>query len=100
MKRLTLHIQVTSCVPADTTRPKKPHEKEAVEYHFVTKQQFDADALNNKYVYSNVARVVCVKYLFPAGVKVDSPQVHRARGIQGEPVRHQYRGDPLRASQE
>lgn len=36
-------------VPADTTRPKKPHEKEAVEYHFVTKQQFDADVLNNKY---------------------------------------------------
>lgn len=34
----------------DTTRPKKPHEKEGVEYHFVTKQQFDADALNNKYV--------------------------------------------------
>lgn len=36
-------------VPADTTRPKKPHEKEGVEYHFVTKQQFDADVLNNKY---------------------------------------------------
>lgn len=34
--------------PTDTTRPKKPHEKEGVEYHFVTKQQFDADALNNK----------------------------------------------------
>nr|XP_020488253.1 MAGUK p55 subfamily member 3 isoform X3 [Labrus bergylta] len=33
-----------------TTRPKKPHEKEAVEYHFVTKQQFDADALNNKFI--------------------------------------------------
>uniref|UniRef100_A0A665U3P0 Membrane protein, palmitoylated 3a (MAGUK p55 subfamily member 3) n=1 Tax=Echeneis naucrates TaxID=173247 RepID=A0A665U3P0_ECHNA len=32
-----------------TTRPKKPHEKEGVEYHFVTKQQFDADVLNNKY---------------------------------------------------
>lgn len=36
-------------VPADTTRPKKPHEKEGVEYHFVTKQQFDADVLSNKY---------------------------------------------------
>ncbi|KAM7371671.1 hypothetical protein PAMP_008887 [Pampus punctatissimus] len=34
----------------DTTRPKKPHEKEGVEYHFVTKQQFDADALNNKFI--------------------------------------------------
>lgn len=34
----------------DTTRPKKPQEKDGVEYHFVTKQQFDADALNNKYV--------------------------------------------------
>lgn len=33
---------------ADTTRPKKPHEKEGVEYHFVTKQQFDTDVVNNK----------------------------------------------------
>ncbi|XP_008415246.1 MAGUK p55 subfamily member 3 isoform X7 [Poecilia reticulata] len=33
-----------------TTRPKKPHEKDEVEYHFVTKQQFDADALNNKFI--------------------------------------------------
>ncbi|XP_056144087.1 MAGUK p55 subfamily member 3 [Lampris incognitus] len=33
-----------------TTRPKKSHEKEGVEYHFVTKQQFDTDALNNKFI--------------------------------------------------
>ncbi|KAM4536147.1 MAGUK p55 subfamily member 3 isoform 3-T3 [Fundulus diaphanus] len=33
-----------------TTRPKKPHEKDGVEYHFVTKPQFDADALNNKFI--------------------------------------------------
>uniref|UniRef100_A0A3P9KN54 Membrane protein, palmitoylated 3a (MAGUK p55 subfamily member 3) n=1 Tax=Oryzias latipes TaxID=8090 RepID=A0A3P9KN54_ORYLA len=33
-----------------TTRPKKPHEKDGVEYHFVTKQQFDADVLSNKYI--------------------------------------------------
>ncbi|XP_043955809.1 MAGUK p55 subfamily member 3 isoform X1 [Gambusia affinis] len=33
-----------------TTRPKKPHEKDGVEYHFVTKQQFDADALNDKFI--------------------------------------------------
>ncbi|XP_077414324.1 MAGUK p55 subfamily member 3-like isoform X5 [Vanacampus margaritifer] len=33
-----------------TTRPKKPHEKEGVEYHFVTKQQFDTDVLNNKFI--------------------------------------------------
>ncbi|XP_061605619.1 MAGUK p55 subfamily member 3 isoform X4 [Phyllopteryx taeniolatus] len=33
-----------------TTRPKKPHEKEGVEYHFVTKQQFDVDVLNNKFI--------------------------------------------------
>nr|XP_020461131.1 MAGUK p55 subfamily member 3 isoform X2 [Monopterus albus] len=33
-----------------TTRPKKPHEKDGVEYHFVTKQQFDADILNNKFI--------------------------------------------------
>lgn len=51
----------------DTTRPKKPHEKEGVEYHFVTKQQFDADALNNKYVRAALfvgfvsAHVVCFR---------------------------------------
>ncbi|KAI4894117.1 hypothetical protein NFI96_021693 [Prochilodus magdalenae] len=33
-----------------TTRPKKSHEKEGVEYHFVTKQAFDADVQNNKFV--------------------------------------------------
>ncbi|XP_017274944.1 MAGUK p55 subfamily member 3 isoform X1 [Kryptolebias marmoratus] len=33
-----------------TTRPKKAHEKDGVEYHFVTKQQFDADVLNNKFI--------------------------------------------------
>uniref|UniRef100_A0A3Q2XRG1 MAGUK p55 scaffold protein 3 n=1 Tax=Hippocampus comes TaxID=109280 RepID=A0A3Q2XRG1_HIPCM len=34
-------------VAVPTTRPKKPHEKEGVEYHFVTKQQFDTDVVNN-----------------------------------------------------
>ncbi|KAM6957596.1 MAGUK p55 subfamily member 3 isoform 2-T2 [Aplochiton taeniatus] len=33
-----------------TTRPKKPQEKEGVEYHFVTKQAFDTDALSNKFI--------------------------------------------------
>ncbi|XP_062301714.1 MAGUK p55 subfamily member 3 isoform X5 [Osmerus eperlanus] len=33
-----------------TTRPKKLHEKEGVEYHFVTKQLFDTDAQNNKFI--------------------------------------------------
>uniref|UniRef100_A0A8C2FRT0 Membrane protein, palmitoylated 3a (MAGUK p55 subfamily member 3) n=1 Tax=Cyprinus carpio TaxID=7962 RepID=A0A8C2FRT0_CYPCA len=33
-----------------TTRPKKSHEKEGEEYHFVTKQVFDADAQNNKFI--------------------------------------------------
>ncbi|XP_066498440.1 MAGUK p55 subfamily member 3 isoform X2 [Hoplias malabaricus] len=33
-----------------TTRPKKSHEKEGVEYHFVTKQDFDTDAQNNKFI--------------------------------------------------
>lgn len=51
------------CVfPADTTRPKKPHEKEAVEYHFVTKQQFDADVLNNKYVSCPVGARVSILF--------------------------------------
>ncbi len=37
----------------------------------------------------------------PAEVKVVfSLQVHRARGIQGEPVWHKYRGYPLCAGQE
>lgn len=43
-----MHVLNLPCVPIDTTRPKKPHEKDGVEYHFVTKQQFDADVLNNK----------------------------------------------------
>lgn len=46
---MCIHVNLL-CISTDTTRPKKPHEKEGVEYHFVTKQQFDADALNNKYV--------------------------------------------------
>ncbi|XP_018612444.1 MAGUK p55 subfamily member 3 isoform X2 [Scleropages formosus] len=33
-----------------TTRPKKSHEKEGVEYHFVSKQAFDADAQSNKFI--------------------------------------------------
>ncbi|XP_015217494.1 MAGUK p55 subfamily member 3 isoform X3 [Lepisosteus oculatus] len=33
-----------------TTRPKKSHEKEGVEYHFVSKQMFEADAQNNKFI--------------------------------------------------
>ncbi|XP_056609741.1 MAGUK p55 subfamily member 3 isoform X1 [Triplophysa dalaica] len=33
-----------------TTRPRKSHEKEGVEYHFVTKQGFEADAQNNKFI--------------------------------------------------
>ncbi|KAG8006765.1 MAGUK p55 subfamily member 3 [Nibea albiflora] len=44
------HERPRLVVLIDTTRPKKPHEKEGVEYHFVTKQQFDADALNNKFI--------------------------------------------------
>ena len=34
----------------DTTRPRKNHEKEGVEYHFVSKQTFEADLHHNKYV--------------------------------------------------
>nr|XP_055047770.1 MAGUK p55 subfamily member 3 isoform X3 [Misgurnus anguillicaudatus] len=33
-----------------TTRLRKPHEKEGVEYHFVTRQAFDADVQNNKFI--------------------------------------------------
>ena len=50
-RSLTSHIMPLLCVPTDTTRPKKPQEKEGVEYHFVAKQQFDADVLNNKWVH-------------------------------------------------
>jgi len=40
--------------------------------------------------------------LLPRSFKsvVVSPQVHRARGIQGKPVRHKYRGHPLCTGQE
>uniref|UniRef100_A0A0D9S149 MAGUK p55 subfamily member 3 n=1 Tax=Chlorocebus sabaeus TaxID=60711 RepID=A0A0D9S149_CHLSB len=34
----------------DTTRPRKSHEKEGVEYHFVSKQAFEADLHHNKFL--------------------------------------------------
>ncbi|XP_076856306.1 MAGUK p55 subfamily member 3 isoform X3 [Brachyhypopomus gauderio] len=33
-----------------TTRPKKTHEKEGVEYHFISKQAFEADIQTNKFI--------------------------------------------------
>ncbi|XP_009304821.1 MAGUK p55 subfamily member 3 isoform X4 [Danio rerio] len=33
-----------------TTRPRKSHEKEGVEYHFISKQAFDADIQSNKFI--------------------------------------------------
>uniref|UniRef100_A0A673K4F1 MAGUK p55 subfamily member 3-like n=1 Tax=Sinocyclocheilus rhinocerous TaxID=307959 RepID=A0A673K4F1_9TELE len=36
-----------------TTRPRKSHEKEGVEYNFISKQAFEADIQSNKYVISN-----------------------------------------------
>ncbi|XP_031417146.1 MAGUK p55 subfamily member 3 isoform X2 [Clupea harengus] len=33
-----------------TTRARKSHEKEGVEYHFISKQAFDADIQNNKFI--------------------------------------------------
>lgn len=51
------HCEVTFLCPVslflslkDTTRPRKSHEKEGVEYHFVSKQAFEADLHHNKYV--------------------------------------------------
>ncbi|XP_057203082.1 MAGUK p55 subfamily member 3 isoform X1 [Triplophysa rosa] len=43
------HHRYAVAVP-HTTRPRKSHEKEGVEYHFVTKQGFEADAQNNKFI--------------------------------------------------
>ncbi|TSK14621.1 MAGUK p55 subfamily member 3 [Bagarius yarrelli] len=33
-----------------TTRPRKSHEKEGVDYHFITKQAFETDIQSNKFV--------------------------------------------------
>ncbi|KAM9462364.1 MAGUK p55 subfamily member 3 isoform 3-T3 [Clarias gariepinus] len=33
-----------------TTRPKKSHEKEGVEYHFISKQAFETDIQSNKFI--------------------------------------------------
>ncbi|XP_029428097.1 MAGUK p55 subfamily member 3 [Rhinatrema bivittatum] len=33
-----------------TTRPRKSHEREGLEYHFVSKQSFEADGRSNKFV--------------------------------------------------
>lgn len=38
------------CILTDTTRPRKSHEKEGVEYHFILKQAFEADIQSNKCV--------------------------------------------------
>lgn len=43
----------------DTTRPRKCHEKEGIEYHFVSKQAFEADAQNNKWVWRSTAVSRC-----------------------------------------
>ncbi|XP_003504533.3 MAGUK p55 subfamily member 3 isoform X1 [Cricetulus griseus] len=37
-------------VAVHTTRPRKSHEKEGVEYHFVSKQAFEADLHHNKFL--------------------------------------------------
>lgn len=39
----------------DTTRPRKSHEREGVEYHFVSKQAFEADIQHNKCVASGAS---------------------------------------------
>lgn len=36
--------------PEDTTRARKCHEREGVEYHFITKAAFEADIQNSKWV--------------------------------------------------
>lgn len=36
--------------PEDTTRARKSHEREGVEYHFITKAAFEADIQNGKWV--------------------------------------------------
>ncbi|XP_051523423.1 MAGUK p55 subfamily member 3 isoform X2 [Myxocyprinus asiaticus] len=33
-----------------TTRPKKSHEKEGIEYHFISKQAFETDIQSNKFI--------------------------------------------------
>nr|XP_055031687.1 MAGUK p55 subfamily member 3 isoform X1 [Misgurnus anguillicaudatus] len=33
-----------------TTRPRKSHEKEGVEYHFISKQAFEADVQSNRFI--------------------------------------------------
>uniref|UniRef100_A0A8C1ZGX5 Membrane protein, palmitoylated 3a (MAGUK p55 subfamily member 3) n=1 Tax=Cyprinus carpio TaxID=7962 RepID=A0A8C1ZGX5_CYPCA len=47
--KICVNIEIDTILE-NTTRPKKSHEKEGVEYHFVTKQAFDADAQNNKFI--------------------------------------------------
>uniref|UniRef100_A0A668APB2 MAGUK p55 scaffold protein 3 n=1 Tax=Myripristis murdjan TaxID=586833 RepID=A0A668APB2_9TELE len=37
-------------VSTDTTRARKSHEREGVEYHFITKAAFEADIQNNRFI--------------------------------------------------
>uniref|UniRef100_A0A673JW15 MAGUK p55 subfamily member 3-like n=1 Tax=Sinocyclocheilus rhinocerous TaxID=307959 RepID=A0A673JW15_9TELE len=45
-----------------TTRPRKSHEKEGVEYNFISKQAFEADIQSNKYVISNDFNICWVHF--------------------------------------
>ena len=44
-------LSSSSCwLVSDTTRARKCHEREGVEYHFITKAAFEADIQNGKWV--------------------------------------------------
>lgn len=47
--------------PQDTTRARKCHEREGVEYHFITKAAFEADIQNNKWVLDDSFSTVSFK---------------------------------------
>lgn len=60
-----MHCEVTSLCPVslflsfkDTTRPRKSHEKEGLEYHFVSKQAFEADLHHSRCVGLTVRRAL------------------------------------------
>lgn len=64
----------------DTTRPRKSHEKEGVEYHFVSKQAFEADLHHNKYV-DVMARLASARW---GSVRVSTGPLDLMGGLSGE----------------
>lgn len=81
----------------DTTRPRKSHEKEGVEYHFVSKQAFEADLHHNRYV-NMTAMCVCafvhtstqLPHCAPSGASTEAWDVEEQWGWESQAFQYHF----------